>query len=211
MTNSIDPAADTPFPADFNRGGAQSIDPATLPADIRELLEKPGRHLLGDIDMRIDSKGAWFHDGGKINRHKLVTLFSKVLYRDDDGAFWMITPVEMARIRVEDAPFIALETITDETNDDGEPVIQLRTNVGDIVTIDEDHPIRVEVNDATGEPRPYVTVRNRLEALIARSVFYQLVEVSDEVMIDGNPVMGVWSAGSFFPLGSKLEQESAAS
>ena len=215
MTNRTkqdpDHATVTPFPADFNRGRCREIDPATLPADIRQLLEKPGRHLLGDIDMRIDSKGTWFHEGGKISRQKLVNLFSKVLYRDDDGAFWMVTPVELARIQVEDAPFVALETITDEVGADGDPVIRLRTNVGDIVAIDDEHPIRVDINEETGEPRPYVTVRGQLEALIARSVFYQLVEESDEVMIDGKPVIGIWSAGNFFPLGHITDRETVAS
>lgn len=209
--NAPDHGTVTPFPADFNRGSSRAIDPATLPSDIKTLLEKPGRHLLGDIDMRIDAKGTWFHEGGKISRHKLVTLFSRVLYRDDDGGFWMVTPVELARIQVEDAPFVALETITGEVSEDGDPVVRLRTNVGDVVTVDEDHPIRVEINSETGEPRPYLTVRGRLEALISRSVFYQLVEESDELSIDGEPVMGIWSAGRFFPLGSTVDQEVVAS
>lgn len=200
----------TPLPSEINRSTGQPIDPASLPVDIKELLEKPGRHLLGDIDMRIDAKGAWFHEGGKINRQKLVDLFARVLYRDDDGDFWMVTPVEMARIVVEDAPFVALEMMPSDDGDD-DTVIHLRTNVGDVVPLNDEHPIRVDINHETGEPRPYITVRGRLEALIARSVFYQLVEDGEEVMIDGEAVMGVWSGDTFFPLGPAYEQENKAS
>ncbi|MEQ8665710.1 MAG: DUF1285 domain-containing protein [Rhodospirillales bacterium] len=192
-----------PLPIDFGRAKGPPPDQSDLAADVRQLLEKPGRVLCGDIDIRIDAKGQWFHEGGKINRKGLVNLFSKVLYRDDDGGYWMVTPAEVARIIVEDAPFVGLELIDlgDKTSDD-EPIIRIRTNVDDIVPLDDEHPIRVEVNPETGEPRPYIVVRGRLEALIARSVFYQLVEESEEIEIDGVPVMGVWSSGVFFPLGS---------
>ena len=48
---------------------------------------------------------------------------------------------------------------------------------------------------ATGE------VRDRLEALILRPVFYQLVELGEEREVDGRRVLGVSSGGAFFPLG----------
>lgn len=202
MTIESDELGVSPLPPDLSRSSGVAPDTATLPADVRKLLEKPNRHLLGDIDMRIDAKGTWFHEGGKIGRKKLVKLFSKVLYRDDEGGYWMVTPVEVARIDVEDAPFVALELITEPPDTDGgEPVLRLRTNVDDVVPLDDEHPIRVEVNPATGEPRPYIVVRDRLEALVARSVFYQLVEESEEIDIGGEPVIGVWSSGVFFPLG----------
>ena len=191
------------LPIDFGRPAGPAPDESDLAEDIRKLLEKPGRVLCGDVDIRIDAKGQWHHEGGKINRQALVNLFSKVLYRDDDGGYWMITPAEAARIRVEDAPFVALELIDDSQGD--EPVIKVRTNVGEVVTLDEDHPIRVEINPNTGEPRPYIVVRDRLEALVSRSVFYQMVEESEEIEIDGAPVMGVWSQGVFFPLGNTGE------
>ena len=47
---------------------------------------------------------------------------------------------------------------------------------------------------------PYVLVRGRLEAKLARSVFYELVDLAEPAPNDSN-LLGVWSKGSFFPLG----------
>ena len=52
------------------------------------------------------------------------------------------------------------------------------------------------------EPAPYVLVRDRLEARIARPVFYQLVDLAIESRVDGRPALGVWSDGAFFVLGA---------
>ena len=48
-------------------------------------------------------------------------------------------------------------------------------------------------------------VRGRLEALIARPVFYQLVEIGVEEAFGDESLYGVWSAGCFFPLGRLSE------
>jgi hypothetical protein len=45
-------------------------------------------------------------------------------------------------------------------------------------------------------------VRDNLEALILRSVFYQLVEAAAECRVEGTVYLGVWSGGAFFPLGA---------
>ncbi|MEQ9815382.1 MAG: DUF1285 domain-containing protein [Azospirillaceae bacterium] len=140
--------------------------------------------------IRIAVDGTWFHQGTPIGRPALVRLFSTVLRRDDAGDYWLVTPAERGRITVEDAPFVAVELMDDEPGR-----LTFRTNVDDGVTAGPDHPIRVAFG-ADGEPRPYVLVRDRLEALIARTVFYQLVERAEER--DG--VMGVASGGAFFPL-----------
>ncbi|MGE0725295.1 MAG: DUF1285 domain-containing protein, partial [Alphaproteobacteria bacterium] len=47
----------------------------------------------------------------------------------------------------------------------------------------------------------YVTVRDGLEALIARPVFYDLVALAEERDVDGRTALGVWSGGCFFTLG----------
>ena len=79
--------------------------------------------------------------------------------------------------------------------------ITFRTNVDEFVTVNAEHPIRVDTDMETGEPSPYVLVRDRLDALIARAVFYDLVDLGEERLIDGETVFGVWSHRSFFPLG----------
>lgn len=165
---------------------------------------KPPVHLwnppfCGEIDMRIARNGAWHYLGSPINRPAMVKLFSNILRREPDGSYVLVTPVEKCRIRVDDAPFAAVEMTTSGTGDDR--LIAFRTNVDDVVPLDADHPLRMDINAKTAEPSPYVLVRDRLEALIARPVFYQLVDMAEERLLDGRVILGVCSAGQFFPLG----------
>ncbi|MGE5564837.1 MAG: DUF1285 domain-containing protein [Parcubacteria group bacterium] len=144
----------------------------------------------GDIDIRIRKDGVWFHEGTPIGREALVRLFSTVLRKDDDGIY-LVTPVEKLRIQVEDAPFVA--TRVDRDGD----VLRFTTNAGDEVEAGPENAIRVEMDPQTGEPRPYLHVRRGLEALIARPVFYELVEMAQAR--DG--VMAVSSHGQWFTVG----------
>jgi hypothetical protein len=149
----------------------------------------------GGFGMRIARDGTWYHQGLPIRRMPLVKLFATVLRRDEKGVYWLQTPVEKGRIEVEDAPFTAIEL---EVEGAGEAqILRFRTNLDDWVDCDAGHPLRV-VTSKDGEPRPYLLVRDRLEALILRPVFYQLVELAVEG--DGGS-LGVWSHGHFFGLG----------
>ncbi|SEL09841.1 hypothetical protein SAMN05216214_10839 [Atopomonas hussainii] len=155
--------------------------------------------FCGDIDMRIARDGTWFYLGTPIGRKPMVRLFSTVLRHDDDGCFYLVTPVEKVRITVDDAPFVAVELTA---SGEGEAqVLTFRTNVDDETVAGPEHPLRVELDPATQEPAPYVHVRANLDALIARSVFYQLVELAVPQEIDGQPWLGVWSSGVFYPIG----------
>lgn len=158
-----------------------------------------GPRLCGDIDIRIARDGSWFYHGSPIGRKPLVRLFAGVLHRDAEGAFWLETPAEKCRIRVDDAPFTAVEmTVAGAGRDQ---VLSFRTNVDDFVSAGEEHPLRVAVDGPTGEPSPYILVRDRLEALIVRAVYYDLVELGVEESIAGDAAYGVWSGGVFFTLG----------
>lgn len=154
--------------------------------------------LCGDLDMRIDRDGMWFYHGSPIDRKELVRLFASVLRREDDG-FWLVTPAERARIGVEDAPFVAVE-LTVEGRGRAQ-VLRFRTNVDDVIAAGADHPITVIADPETGHPRPYVRVRDGLDARIARPVYYELVELGHEETIDGCSAYGVWSGSRFFGLG----------
>jgi hypothetical protein len=167
--------------------------PAPLPPD----LGPDG--LCGDIPMRIDRDGVWHYRGSPIGRKEMVCLFASVLRRGEDGAYWLITPVESGRIQVEDAPFMAVEMFRRGLMED--QCLSFRTNVDEIVTVDEDHPIRVEIDPETGEPSPYVTVRPGLDARLTRSVYYDLVALGMERDASEGTRYGVWSSGIFFPLG----------
>lgn len=162
-------------------------------------VDKWNPEFCGDIDMRIASDGTWFYMGTPIGREKMVKLFASVLRKDADGKTYLVTPVEKIGIEVEDAPFVA--TQVEVAQDDSGQYVCFTTNVGDRVVADKDHPIRVDVDRKTGEPRPYILVRGRLEALIARNAYYELIERGK--VIDGNGTSGctIVSKGIPFSLG----------
>lgn len=130
----------------------------------------------------------------------MVTLFASALVRHPDGSFWIETGVECGRVTVEDAPFTAVG-LTIEGKGESQ-LLSFQTNVGDSVAAGAQHPIRIIHDSDTGNPSPYVEVRNGLEALISRPVYYELVELGEERDGPDGRVVGVWSGGCFFPLGS---------
>lgn len=175
-----------------------AMDPQSLLATIENKKLPPVQQwnpeLCGDIDIRIARDGTWYHEGTPIRRQRMVELFATILRRDNDGEYYLVTPVEKMRIQVEDAPFIAIDV--DAAGTGQEQLLLVTTNVGDRIVVDDKHPLRVEENPATGEPSPYVLIRDALEARINRPSFYRLVELA--LMHQGQT--GVWSQGVFFPL-----------
>lgn len=152
--------------------------------------------FCGDIDMEIQRDGRWFYMGSPIGRESMVRLFSTILRHDDDGCFYLVTPVEKVRIRVADAPFVVIAV---EKEEDG---LVFTTNVGDKVRLDSDHPLWVKEDDQTGEPSPYIRVRDRLDALIHRNVFYQLVDMAEEKKRDTTLELVIFSSGQEYSIGS---------
>ena len=148
----------------------------------------------GDSDMRIAADGTWWHSGTPIGRRELVKLFSTILRREADGSYVLVTPGEKLDIAVDDVPFIAVEA-TVEGEGDARSIV-FRLNTDDYVIAGPDNILRVETA-ADGTPRPYLHVRRGLEALVARSVFYQLADLALAV----DPP-GLSSNGVFFPFGS---------
>jgi hypothetical protein len=151
--------------------------------------------FCGDIDMRIARDGTWFYHGTPIGRKPLVKLFASALARDAAGDYWLTTPAERCRIRVDDAPFVAVDMTASGAGETQS--ISFTTNVDDVVIAGPDHPIRVEIEHETGTPIPYIRVRGGLDALIARPVYYRLVDIA----VERGAEMGVWSGGVFFSLG----------
>ena len=158
-----------------------------------------GQLFCGDIDMYIARDGIWYYHGSPIERRQLVKLFGSILKRDDQGDFWLETPIEQCRIQVEDAPFQAVEMVVEGGGQNQR--LTFRTNVDDIVIAGPENQLRVVIDSETGEPSPYLQVREGIEAMITRAVFYDLVELAVEKQDQGRTILGVWSEGVCFTLG----------
>jgi len=159
-----------------------------------ELWQPPDR---GDVGLSIDRDGTWHYQGSPILRTCLVKLFASVLLRNSDGSYSLVTPAERVHVAVADAPFLAVEMAERET--DGVRELLFRTNVDDVVIAGPNHPLRFDGDPAADNCIPYVTVRNGLEARLTRPVFYRLAEL---LTVDGSgedAMLGVLSAGAFFP------------
>jgi hypothetical protein len=149
----------------------------------------------GDIGMAILRDGTWVYQGSPIGRKPLVRLFSRVLRRDADQRFYLVTPVEKVDVAVEDAPFLAVEM--EVTGSGSAQRLVFRTNVDDVVICGPEHPLRFEEEAGSGGMKPYLTVRGRLEALVTRALYYDLVELA----VEGEHGLGIWSSGQFFVIG----------
>ena len=172
---------------------AESLVASVTAAKTRGL---PPVHLwnppfCGDIDMRIARDGTWFYQGTQITRLALVKLFSSIIKREGEN-YYLVTPVEKVGITVDDAPFVAIDF--EATGEGNAQVLQFETQVGDCLVASDDLPIRVVRDPVTGEPSPYIRVRDNLEALIDRKSFYRLVDLG----VEHDGWFGVWSSGAFF-------------
>ena len=150
----------------------------------------PDRH--GDSLMRITRDGRWYHEDAPIERMAMVRLFASLLRREEDGRHVLVTPAERLDIVVEDAPFVAVEVKSEGMG--AARRLAFRLNTDETVIADADHPLRFVEKE--GQACPYVRVRGGLEALIARSVYYELASLAIDEAADPP---GLWSAGAFFP------------
>jgi len=174
---------------------ADAISTQLLPPinDWHPLITRP-------VDILIARNGDWYYQGSRIKRKRMVKLFSTVLRKDDDGCTYLVTPQERLLITVEDAPFTAV--LVEKHGAPESTTLVFTTNVGEQIIADAYHPIEVVYKRSGGEPSPYLHVRDRLWALITRTVFYQLAEWAE----DRDGVTGVESCGVFMPMseGSSL-------
>jgi uncharacterized protein len=154
----------------------------------------PKLNLCGDIGLKIVRDGTWFYQGGPITRKPLVKLFSSVLRLEEDGSYYLVTPVEKVPITVESLPFVAIE-IRPEGEGEAQ-ALTFRTNVDDVVTAGLDHPLGFQ-SGTLGGFTPYVLIRGGLKARLARSVYYELAALAVEGCVPRQ--LGVWSGGVFFP------------
>lgn len=151
-----------------------------------------------DIELSIDHQGQWFHQGDPFIRTELVRLFSTLLRLEEDQNYYLITPAEKVLVKVAEVPFLIVSA--NEVNQAGQPCLVLETNVSDTFKLDAEHPLSV-ITQANGEPRPYVKVRDELEARILPQVFYQLVDLAKTRQENQQTCLYLNSAGAEFQLG----------
>lgn len=164
-------------------------------------LEKWHPPYCGEMDLRIDARGDWYHEGRLMIRQALVDLFARVLWRetvDGQDRYFLKTPVEKIGIQVEDVPLLAIG-VEQRVDAEGQAWLWLHTRTGDQVRVDAEHPLCLR--EYQHEWRPYVRVRRNLEALLHRNVLFHLVELGELVDQDGETLLRVHSGDQVYELG----------
>ena len=160
-------------------------------------VEKWNPPFCGDIDMHILRNGKWTYMGSEIKRPAMIKLFSNIIRLDDDGHYYLVTPVEKVRIKVDDVPFVAVSM--KKIKEEGFNCLSFMTNVQDEVTLSKENPIEIIIND-NDEPSPYITIRKNLKALISRPVYYDLINMAEEEIIDDKKFLVIKSNNTLFKL-----------
>ena len=53
----------------------------------------------GEIGLEIKSDGTWYYMDSPIGRKRLVNLFARILRKEKDGSYVLVTPVEKISIK----------------------------------------------------------------------------------------------------------------
>lgn len=164
---------------------------------------------VDDMDLVIKANGEWWYEGGQMTRESLVSLFATILWKEENNGvaeYFLKTPVQKLRIQVEDAPLLINDVgIVDEANNSW---LEFTTTTGDVVRLDDEHPITLRAYSLDGttddqsdvQVRPYMPVRNGLTALIGRNVFYHLTEIGELTEQKGETILTLQSGGRSYEL-----------
>lgn len=155
--------------------------------------------LCGEMDMVIRRDGRWIHEGSEIKRQSLVNLFASILKKEGDDYF-LVTPTEKLRIRVEDAPFVATQVARGK--EEGVNYLLFTTNTGDVVPLEKGRSWQLKPFGDPPIPIPYIEVRNGLCARVSREVYYQLVEWAEDRSVEDRHQLWLHSGGERFLLGT---------
>ncbi len=182
-----------------------------------------------DMDLTIKANGEWWHEGGHMTRQSLVSLFATILWKEENNGaveYFLKTPVQKLRIHVEDAPLLINDVgIVEEA---GKRWLEFTTTTGDVVRLDDEHPISLraytmkdsddnshfdksknrednESTESSTQIRPYMMVRNGLEALIGRNAFYHLTEIGELTERDGETILTLQSGYNAYKLSMPLD------
>lgn len=225
---------------DNNKNSAESLQ--SLPSDLNDMgaldqylkssagtrqgrsippLDKWEPKQVMDMDLVIKANGEWWHEGRLVTRQSLVDLFATVLWKekkDGKSEYFLKTPVQKLRITVEDAPLLINDVGI--VKEEGVNWLEFTTTTGDVVRLDEAHPMTLHAYQATDEQkngeeagiddanlqesveqvRPYMLVRNNLTALIGRNTFYHLIEIGELTEEDDITILTLNSGGKDYQL-----------
>ena len=162
-------------------------------------LEKWHPSEVGDMDLLIKANGEWWHEGTKVTRQSLIDLFATILWKENDNdepQYFLKTPVQKLRINVEDVPFYI--TDINIVNKDNLEWLEFITSTGDVIYLDNEHPIKMQ--SYKGEQRPYIEVRYGMQALISRNVFMHLTQIGTLSQKDGHTILTLQSGGKSYQL-----------
>lgn len=148
--------------------------------------------FCGDMDIEIKADGVWWYMGTPIGRMPLVKMFASVL-TTTDNEYFLVTPVEKVRIKVEDAAFVVTQW-----RREGDLIV-FTTNVGDEFVLSEQYSLSLPVDDQIAPL--YLNVHRGLQARFHRNVYYQLAEVAQVKMVNGLECFVVQSDERDFVLG----------
>jgi uncharacterized protein len=160
-------------------------------------IEKWHPALSGDIDIHIDTRGDWYHEGTQITRQPLINLFASILRREKDGHYYLVTPVEKWRIRVDDTPVLAVDM--DIVEPGKHQKIIFRLNTDELVLLDKAHCLHVE--NVETQPSPILQLDHGLCARLTTAVFYRLVDSTTQ----RGGELGVYSDGDWFMLSKTFD------
>lgn len=183
-----------------------SQNPENLAKQVTETMKNAGQppleqwhpELSGEMDLRISRDGQWIYKGEPVSREAIVKLFSTILRREDDSQYYLLTPVEKWQIQVEDTPLLAHSLEVEGAGE--QQVIKLTTNVGEILEVGDEHPLKIDHYEDSGQPRPVIRVRHGVDARLVTAAYYDLAEHVVEQTVDGKPVLGVFSNGNFYKI-----------
>ena len=187
-------------------------------------LEKWHPEQVADMDLIIKANGEWWHEGGHMTRESLVSLFATILWKEENNGtveYFLKTPVQKLRIQVEDVPLLINDVGI--VNEDNNSWLEFTTITGDVVRLDDEHPIHLNSYIADGNSdanndnnvnsheenkrsqtdtqiRPYMEVRNGLTALIGRNAFYHLTDIGELTERDGETILTLQSGGKSYQL-----------
>jgi len=179
------------------------VDPGEV--DLNLPIPLGEREYCGNLDIKIGRDGTWYYNSKPIKQQELACLFSNMLMLGSDGHYWLVSPTEIGRISVADAPFVAIEIVV--AGEGEKQTINLITSTEQQVEISTKSPFYLKPNPAIQNLAPYVKMENNMDVLIRDDIFSQLLKLCVTTVLDNNPVKGFWSAGAFFPVGDTAPHE----